>query len=142
MMTDDTIEFHQFSIRKTNLNHTCEMIDLQRSLHSGKYPTKCLIKKAKTILKILKMKDDEVSKVKAAEEEWKNSEKFTDWKKKMDEKQDEDIFKYDQDPEGYTAFFDTRDIKNEPGIKLATLVSEQNPEHSEAQYQALKLFIF
>ena len=39
--------------------------------------------------------------MKAEEEEYKKSQTYIDWEKKYTSREDDDIFKYDPDPEGW-----------------------------------------
>lgn len=60
----------------------------------------------------------------------------------METREDDDIFKYDQDPKGWTAFFDANDSgKSMYGFNIVSKVSKCLPEDAEVQFQSLKLFV-
>jgi hypothetical protein len=52
----------------------------------------------------------------------------------MDEREDDDIFKYDQDPDGWTLFFNAADPKQEYGLPITQKVSFSMPKDSEVQF--------
>ena len=79
--------------------------------------------------------------MKEEEEEYKKSEKYAEWEKQYNEREDDDIFKYDPDPEGWQKLFETVDLKQEKGLTVATLVSQANPSEAEVQVKSLKMFL-
>lgn len=89
----------------------------------GKYPKKCCLATIKTVFKIQKMSEEQISAIQKEEEEWKTSPEYESWKKKYDEREDEDIFKYDPDPKGYQGLFNARDQTNQAGVVIAKKVS-------------------
>lgn len=65
-----------------------------------------------------KYTEAEIGKFNAEYEEYKQTEEYTKWEKKMEDREDDDIFKYDPDPVGWLVFFKASDPKNDYGLTL------------------------
>lgn len=52
----------------------------------------------------------------------------------MDAREDDDIFKNDQDPLGWTIFLTAADVKQEYGLGIVTKVSKSMPNNAEVQF--------
>lgn len=59
----------------------------------------------------------------------------------MDEREDEDVFKYDADPKGWAEFYRAHDQQNKAGLPIASKVGLAMPEDGDVQYKTLRLFL-
>jgi len=82
-------------------------------MYHGYYPIRCLIETLKNISKIQKLSEAEIKKMEEEEQEYLKSEKHAAWEKKYNEREDDDIFKFEADPEGWKLWHETLDLKKE-----------------------------
>jgi len=95
----------------------------------------------RAINKIQKYDEKKVEELKKEHEAYQETEEYKEWKKKYDGREDDDTFRYDPNPQGWNTLFETIDLKNEMGLRIADSVSRANPADGEVQAKCLGLFI-
>ena len=138
---EDCLEFNVYAIRKYSLNHYVQMIDIMENNFRGKVPTRCCLNMLRTISKISGYSEEQRKKEQASYEEYKKTDEFAAWEKEYAEREDDDMWRYDPDPQGWDVYFKVISEDSQMGYDIAKGVGHQNPTNGDIQSKCLRLFL-
>ena len=101
---EDQFDFHVYSMRKFTIFAYFEMIEMEDKIYRNEYAVQAALGLIKSLKKVEKIKEEENKKNEEEFEVYKKSKEYQKLQQEIRQKENEDEYRLETDPEGYELY--------------------------------------